>query len=65
MTERKKSGFEDDDSAWLKGRRDPEHSPPMMLYIPPGQQYRHVCRSCGAESVMHGAGFTLNSASFQ
>ena len=62
---KRKSGFEDDDDAAF-GRqcRDPEHSPPTMLYIPPGKRYRHVCPSCGAEVVMHGARFTLNSADF-
>lgn len=26
---------------------DREHDGPNMLYVPPGQIYKHVCRSCG------------------
>lgn len=31
----------------------PEHNPPMYLYIPYGQTYRHICPNCGFEVVMH------------
>lgn len=30
------------------------HEPPKFLYIPPGKQYRHICPSCGFESVIRG-----------
>lgn len=30
----------------------PEHTPPMHLVIPAGMQYRHICPSCGAETVL-------------
>ncbi len=25
----------------------PDHQPPLMLHIPQGKGYRHVCPSCG------------------
>jgi len=37
----------------------PNHSFPTMLYIPPGQGYRHICPSCGREAVAYGQGVTL------
>lgn len=30
----------------------PSHNPPMQLYIPPGQQYRHICPQCGYTIVL-------------
>ena len=27
--------------------RHPQHNVPMLLYIPPGCGYRHVCPGCG------------------
>ncbi len=39
--------------------RDPSHQPPTMLYIPPGQQYRHVCPTCGAVVILRGSSATL------
>lgn len=30
----------------------PEHQPPRHLVIPPGKGYRHICPSCGKETVM-------------
>ncbi len=53
-----KGGFEP-----IPGHVEPchsmEHEPPMMLYIPPGQQYRHVCPGCGQVTVMRGSSATL------
>lgn len=37
----------------------PEHSPPMHLWIPPGQQYRHVCPRCHCEFVLRPTQVTL------
>ncbi len=37
---------------------DPSHKPPTHLVIPRGQQYRHVCPTCGAEVVMRGSTVT-------
>jgi hypothetical protein len=31
---------------------NPEHQPPMHLYIPAGKRYRHVCPGCGKVTVM-------------
>lgn len=28
------------------------HNPPQHLYIPPGQGYRHICPSCGKETII-------------
>ena len=50
-----KSGFEP--IPGYKICMHPGHNPPTHLYIPPGQQYRHVCPGCGAEVVMAGAPF--------
>jgi hypothetical protein len=33
---------------------NPGHQPPTHLYIPPGQQYRHICPSCGFTVVIRG-----------
>lgn len=33
----------------------PEHNPPMHLYIPPGQGYRHVCPGCGYWVDLYGS----------
>ena len=45
-----KSGFFD-----LPGQeicKDPEHKPPSHLHIPQGKGYRHICPSCGKETVI-------------
>lgn len=31
----------------------PEHGPPSMLYVPPGNKYVHYCPACNAKSVLH------------
>jgi len=31
---------------------DPEHKPPMHLYIPPGKGYKHICPTCGKEEIL-------------
>jgi len=49
---KKKSGFEKIPSEFDDVCRDSSHKPPMHLYIPPGHQYRHVCPSCGMETVL-------------
>ena len=33
--------------------RCPEHNPPMLLYIPPGETRTHICPSCGKKFVMY------------
>ena len=36
------------ESNWYeKNCRDPEHDAPILLYVPSGQVYKHVCPSCG------------------
>ena len=41
-----------DDDHWTKDEcRDPEHSPPTMISLPPGT-YEHVCPSCGQKIVV-------------
>ncbi len=37
----------------------PEHQPPGLLFIPPDQQYRHVCPDCGNTRVIRGSGVTF------
>jgi hypothetical protein len=48
----KKGGFEPLEKSEWEPCISPGHNPPTHLYIPPGQQYRHVCPCCGAETVM-------------
>ncbi len=39
--------------------RDPDHAPPSMLYIPPGELWEHECPSCHRKTLMRGSGVTL------
>jgi len=39
----------------------PEHKPPMFLHIPQGQEYVHVCPSCGKETVVRPQQYTLGT----
>jgi len=55
----KQSGFEPDDVAASCTSYD--HNPPTMLYIPPGQRYRHVCPACGAVTLLRPHNFTFGS----
>jgi hypothetical protein len=32
--------------------KDREHEPPKHLHIPQGKGYRHVCPTCGEETVI-------------
>lgn len=49
----RRGGFEDDDMpTCLTPCLHPEHNPPMHLYIPQGQRYRHICPACGNEVVI-------------
>ena len=41
---------------------DPQHNPPMGLYIPPGYFYVHKCPSCGNKIMMGGNIITCNSS---
>ena len=54
MTEQKRGGFEPIPES-ERPCMHREHHPPTHLYIPPDQQYRHICPGCGAESVLRGA----------
>ena len=46
----KKSGFFD---LHISDRcLNPGHNPPSHLYIPAGKGYRHICPSCGKETVL-------------
>jgi hypothetical protein len=31
---------------------DLNHNPPQHLYIPQGKGYKHVCPSCGKETIL-------------
>jgi hypothetical protein len=46
----KKSGFFDLPQQDIC--RDKEHNPPSHICIPQGKGYRHVCPSCGKETVI-------------
>lgn len=59
MNEKKQSGFEPIPEPIKPICRDSEHFPPSHMVIPQGQQYRHVCRSCGAEVVIRPPEYTL------
>jgi hypothetical protein len=39
-------------SDWTKVCINPEHYPPMHLWIPPGTTYRHKCPGCGKETAI-------------
>lgn len=39
---------------------DPRHQPPTMLYVPPDQEYVHVCPSCGQTTILRGSDATLS-----
>ena len=53
-TERPKGGFEPI-PGYQRPCCHPEHKPPMHLWIPPGQQYRHVCPACGMVVIIRGS----------
>lgn len=53
-----KSGFELI-PGWTEPCRNPGHQPPTMICIPVGQQYRHVCPSCGCVTILRGLNVTL------
>ena len=38
---------------------NPSHNPPSHLCIPQGQQYEHVCPSCGQSIILHAPQFSL------
>jgi hypothetical protein len=33
----------------------PDHNPPTMILIPPGEAWEHVCDGCGKRTLMHGS----------
>jgi len=50
---KRESGFEPINNEWIKPVcHNPSHYPPTHLYIPAGQQYRHVCPGCGEETIV-------------
>lgn len=53
--DKKESGFETIDE---HACHHPEHFGPTHLYIPAGQQYRHVCPGCGQNTILRGSGAT-------
>lgn len=55
MSEDKKQGGMEPIPSGADTCTHPYHQPPTMLYIPPGQQYRHVCSGCGQERVLRGS----------
>lgn len=44
--------------AW-KPCQHPEHEPPMMLYVPHGQEYVHVCPGCLRSCVVRSNDVTM------
>ena len=50
--EERRSGFVDDPIIARRNCVDPEHAPPMMIHVPYGKMYRHVCPSCGNTSYI-------------
>lgn len=54
----KRGGFEPIPPG-IKPCHDSEHFPPTHLWIPPDQQYRHICPSCGYECVLRSSQVTL------
>jgi predicted RNA-binding Zn-ribbon protein involved in translation (DUF1610 family) len=59
-TKQKQSGFEDDPSR-MNYCQHPSHHPPNHMVIPAGQQYRHICPSCGKESVIKSNAITCEA----
>ena len=50
------SGMEDIPKGHWRSCSDPNHIPgPMLLYIPPGKRYRHVCPLCGNVTYIYGS----------
>jgi hypothetical protein len=49
---RKGSGSGFFDLPGIKQCRSLEHNPPMYIYIPNGQGYKHVCPQCGKVSIL-------------
>lgn len=60
MKTKKKSGFEDD-PAVKNPCRDRQHEPPQHIVIPQGKIYRHICPSCGRETVIRPPQVTLGA----
>lgn len=52
-------GMEPIPSNGIEPCRSPQHLPPMHIYIPAGQQYRHKCPACGNEIVVRPPQVTL------
>jgi hypothetical protein len=53
-----KSGFFD--LPKVKICRDPSHEPPSHICIPQGKGLKHVCPSCGQETIMIPTQYTLS-----
>lgn len=51
FTNPKKSGFFDLPDHDKKCNH-PEHEPPSHICIPTGKGYRHICPSCGKETIL-------------
>ncbi len=50
------SHLEDDRVEWLRQPcPHPEHNPPNMICLRPGQVLRHVCPACGKTRYIHGS----------
>ncbi len=51
--EKEKSGFEPLPEKQVCNH--PGHNVPMHLFVPPNQQYRHVCPNCGNTVLIGGS----------
>lgn len=50
LNSRNKGGFFD--LVNEKKCNNPSHNPPTHLHIPQGKGYRHICPSCGKETIL-------------
>lgn len=50
-----KSGEDFDESWFDKPCKHPQHTPPMHLFIPVGQEHHHKCPGCGTTHVIRGS----------
>lgn len=58
LTERPMKDKWMDDKEPLHPCISPQHNPPMLIYIPPGQTFVHTCPGCGEQMVLHSSNVT-------
>jgi len=45
--------------SWKMPCQSPQHNPPSMIVIPPGQTLVHICPSCGYKFEIQSSNITL------